>query len=223
MRNSAAALLVLFVTIPSAEAAPRTIEVDSHLVGCTDAGEQRCMRIRDGADQPWQIFRGQIEGFTYEAGYRYRLKVDEEAVANPPAEASAARTILVEMVRKVAVEPPADPFAGKTWRLYELQLRASAETQRPTSMITLAIDTPAERAAGKGGCNSWFATAKVRGLALELTGMGATMMACPPPAMDEERAFLEAIGRTQGYGVEDDSLTLALSDGGIMRFRELID
>ena len=107
------------------------------------------------------------------------------------------------MVRKVAVEPPADPFAGKTWRLYELRPRAEAETRRPTSMITLAIDTPAERAAGKGGCNNWFATAKVRGLALELTGMGATMMACPPPAMDEERAFLEAIGRTQAYGVED--------------------
>ena len=223
MRNPAAALLVLFATIPSAQAAPRMLDVDSHLVECTGVGEQRCMRVREGSDQPWQIFHGQIEGFTYEPGYRYRLKVDEEAVANSPADASAVRTILVEIVRKVAVEPPADPFAGRTWRLYELQPRADAETQRPTSMITLAIDTPAERAAGKGGCNSWFATANVRGLALELTGMGATMMACPPPAMDEEHAFLEAIGRTQGYGVEDDSLTLALSDGGIMRFRELID
>ena len=45
----------------------------------------------------------------------------------------------------------------------------------------------------------------------------------PPPAMDEERAFFDAIGRTQGYAVDEHGLTLTLSDGGVMRFRELID
>jgi heat shock protein HslJ len=209
----------------TAEAAIRTLEVDSRLVECSGVGKMQCMRVRDAADQPWRLFHGQIEGFTFEPGYRYRLTVEEIAVANPPADASAIRTVLREQVRKVAVEPPADPFAGKTWRLYELLPEAGGAVRQPTAMITLAIDTPAGQAAGKGGCNRWFATAAIDGLNLKLSGMGATMMACPEPAMEEERAFFDALGRTEGYAVGDEgtSLTLNLTGGGLLRFRELID
>ena len=183
---------------PPAQAAPRTLEVDSRLVECTGVGpSSACGADAGTADQPWRIFHGQIEGFTFEPGYRYRLKVTRRPVANPPADARAIRTVLVEMVRKLAVEPPADPFAGKVWRLYELQ--PGRRRDAAPDVDDHAGDRHAGwRAAGKGGCNSWFATAKVDGLELELTGMGATMMACPPPAMDEERAFLAAIGRTAG-------------------------
>ena len=47
------------------------------------------------------------------------------------------------------------------------------------------------------------------------------MMACPPPAMDEEQAFLAALGRTEGYVVEDDLPTLA--GGGRLRICEVLD
>lgn len=219
----AAFALILAGTV--AEASLRTIEVDSRLVECTGVGRMQCMRVRDAADQPWRPFYGQIEGFTFEPGYRYRLKVEEVPVANPPADASSIRTVLREQIRKVAVEPPADPFAAKTWRLFELVPTAGAPAMQPQAMITLAVDTPAGRAAGKGGCNRWFATAAIDGLALKLTGMGATMMACPPPAMEEERAFLDGLARTESYAVGDEgtSLTLMLAEGGLMRFRELID
>ncbi len=217
--------LALLLGGRTAEAALRTIDVDSKLVECSGVAKTQCMRIRDGADEPWRLFHGQIEGFSFEPGYRYRLSVEEIPVADPPADASAVRTVLREQVRKVAVEPPADPFAGKTWRLFELLPAAEGAVRRPTAMITLAIDTPAEQASGQGGCNRWFATAAIDGRNLKLTGMGATMMACPPPAMEEERAFFDALGRTEGYVVGDDgtSLTLTLAGGGLLRFRELID
>lgn len=223
MRALSALILTALALVAPARAATRTLEVDSRLVECAGVGPQQCMRVRDVGQSDWQTFHGQIEGFTFEPGYRYRLQVEEVPVENPPADGSSIRTVLVEMVRKLAVEPPADPFAGKVWRLYELRPRADAEILRPTAMITLAIDAPMEKASGKGGCNQWFATAKVHGLELAFSGMGATMMACPAPAMDEERAFFDAIGRTRGYAVEEDGLTLTLSEGGVMRFRELID
>lgn len=223
MHSLSFALVTLLMAATPAWSATRMLEVDSRLAECSGVGRQQCMRVRDGSDQPWRLFYGAIEGFTFEPGYRYRLKVEEIPVENPPADASSVRTVLVEMVRKLAVEPPADPFAGKVWRLYELQPRAGADVLRPSGMITLAIDTPAERASGKGGCNRWFAGAKVHGVNLQLSGMGATMMACPEPAMAEERAFLEALGRTEGYVVDENALTLTLADGGVMRFRELID
>lgn len=206
-----------------ARAELRMIEVDSRQVDCVGVAPAKCLRVRDASDQPWRLFHGAIEGFAFEPGYRYRLQVEEIAVADPPADGSSLRTVLREMVRKVAVEPPADPFAGKVWRLFELQ--AGGPALQPTALITLAIDAPGGRASGKGGCNNWFATAAVDGPNLKLTGMGATMMACPPPALEEERAFLDALGRVQGYVVADDGLglTLTLAGGGQLRFGQLID
>jgi heat shock protein HslJ len=218
-------LTALLLGSRAGEATLRTLEVDSRLVECSGVGQMQCMRVRDAADQPWRLFHGEIEGFAFEPGYRYKLTVEDIPVANPPADASAVRTVLREQVRKVAVEPPADPFAGKTWRLFELLPEAGGIVRQPNALITLAIDTPAGRAAGKGGCNNWFATATIDGLKLKLTGMGATMMACPPPQMEDERAFFEALGRTEGYAVGDEgtSLTLTLTGGGLLRFRDLID
>lgn len=223
MRALSAFMLTALALTAPALAVPRMLEVDSRLVECAGVGQQQCMRVRDVGEEDWRAFHGQIEGFAFEPGYRYRLQVEEFPVENPPTDAGSVRTVLVEMVRKLAVEPPADPFAGKVWRLYELQPRGDAELLRPSSTITLAIDASVEKASGKGGCNAWFATAKIHGLELAFSGMGATMMACPAPAMDEEHAFFDAIGRTQGYAVEEDGLTLTLSEGGVMRLRELLD
>ena len=111
-----------------ATAAPRTIEVDSQLVDCVAVGPTKCLRVRDRR-RAVALFHGQIEGFTFEPGYRYRLQVERFRFPTLQPTASSIRTVLCEIVRKLAVEPPADPFAGKVWRLY----RAAA--RRPTPML----------------------------------------------------------------------------------------
>ena len=201
MRAFTALMLTAAALVSPAWAATRMLEVDSRLVECSGVARTQCLRVRGVGESDWRTFHGQIENFTFEPGYRYRLEVEEFPVENPPA----------------------DPFAGKVWRLYELQPRGGVEVLHPGAMITLAIDTPMGKASGKGGCNRWFATAKVHERELVFSGMGATMMACPSPAMDEERAFLDALGRTEGYEVGDDGLALFLSESGLMRFRELTD
>lgn len=218
-----AVILTAVVAAGDIEAAMRRIEIDSRLVDCAGVGRQRCMRVRDGEDQPWRMFYGSIEGFTFEPGYRYVLRVEEIAMPNPPADASSVRTVLVEQVRKVAVEPPADPFLGKVWRLFELQAAADAVPMHPTVPITLAIDSGAGRASGKGGCNRYFAGVTLAGTQLAMAGIGATQMACPPPAMKEEAAYLAALERVTGYAVDNDVLTLTLAGGGRLRYRELLD
>ena len=96
--------------------------------------------------EPWTLFHGAIEGFTFEPGHRYTLLVEEIPVTNPPADGSLLRTVLREQIRMVAVEPPADPFAGKVWRLFELQASADAAPLQPESLITLQLDAPAGNA-----------------------------------------------------------------------------
>ncbi len=52
----------------------------------------------------YTLFYDQIEGFEYEEGYEYELRVKEETVENPPADASSRKWTLVEVVSKTAVE-----------------------------------------------------------------------------------------------------------------------
>lgn len=136
---------------------------------------------------------------------------------------AATRAVPIEQGRQVAAEAPAEPFHGKVWRLFELQAAPDAAPMQPSAMITLEIDAAAGRASGKGGCNRYFGGMTLSGTQLSVSGIGATQMACPPPAMDEEAAYLSALERVTGYQIEGDVLTLTLVGGGRLRYRELLD
>ena len=185
----------------------------------------KCMRVRDGADQPWRIFHGQIEGFTFEPGYRYRLQVTRRPSPTRPPTAS-----------------PSAPSWSRwcaSWRSSRRPIRSPARSGACTSCSPAADaethapdgddhagdrhpvpNGPPARAAATAGSRP----PRCDGLELELTGMGATMMACPPPAMDEERAFLDGhwadrrATRSRRTGSRSPCPTAAS-----MRFRELID
>lgn len=47
-----------------------------------------CYQVRDSAAQPWQLWYGEITGFNFQPGVRYRLRVVEVSNPNPPADAS---------------------------------------------------------------------------------------------------------------------------------------
>ncbi len=126
-------------------------------------------------------------------------------------------------VHMAAVGSPADPFHGRVWQLFELQVTPDAAPMHPSVPITLEIDTATGQAGGKGGCNRYFGGITLTGTQLSLSGIGATQMACPPPAMDEEAAYLAALERVTGYAVDGRVLSLTLVGGGRLRYRELLD
>ncbi|TKD08934.1 DUF4377 domain-containing protein [Polyangium fumosum] len=57
-------------------------------------------QVREADNKEWERFYGRIEGFPYEEGYAYELRVKREPVANPPADASSVKTRLVKIVSK---------------------------------------------------------------------------------------------------------------------------
>jgi len=66
--------------------------------------------VKEEQYSPWQLFHGQIEGFDYVEGYGYELRVIEESTDNPPADSSAIRVKLVEVINRYeSFEPPAEP------------------------------------------------------------------------------------------------------------------
>ncbi len=73
-----------------------------------------------------------------------------------------------------------------------------------------------DKVTGTGGCNRYFAavTGGVPG-ELSFSGMGATRMACPEPAMDLERRYLNILAGASSYNFLGGRLVLSCdTDGG---------
>jgi len=93
------------VTSQTTEASPAnagetTLFVHAERVDCMGVGPMRCIQVRELESAEWERFYGRIEGFSYEEGYAYELRVKREPVANPPANGSSLRTLLVKIVSK---------------------------------------------------------------------------------------------------------------------------
>jgi heat shock protein HslJ len=65
---------------------------------CTGVAPMECMQVRETPAGQWTLFYSQIEGFDYVAGKSYKVKVKREKVANPPADASAFKYVLLEVL-----------------------------------------------------------------------------------------------------------------------------
>jgi hypothetical protein len=78
----------------------KTIFVDSKRVACEGEGVTECLRIKDAPDASWTLFYRTIEGFEFEPGYLYELRVEVTEVKNPQADASSRRHRLVEVASK---------------------------------------------------------------------------------------------------------------------------
>lgn len=83
-----------------ANTSTKTLFVKEALVDCEGEGPMQCMQVREGGSDEWVLFYDRIEGFTYEEGYAYELRVAVEPRAKPPADASSLRYRLLEVVTK---------------------------------------------------------------------------------------------------------------------------
>lgn len=76
-------------------------------VSCTGGnGPMECLQVQMGekvGSQTWEYFYSPIEGFNYQPGYVYTLKVKTEPIKNPPADGSSVKYTLIEVVLKEKV------------------------------------------------------------------------------------------------------------------------
>ena len=84
-----------------AAAKTKLVSVASEKAPCT-AGVMKttCYQIREDKKQPWQLWYGNINGFKPEPGIEYRLRILEEKIANPPADASSIKWTLDMIVEQ---------------------------------------------------------------------------------------------------------------------------
>ncbi|MFB5620952.1 MAG: DUF4377 domain-containing protein [Nitrosopumilus sp.] len=76
----------------------KILYIDSKLVDCVGVSPQQCMLIRESTDSKWQMFYDKIEGFDFQEGIQYKLKVMIDNVENPPADSSSLKYTLIEIL-----------------------------------------------------------------------------------------------------------------------------
>nr|WP_269781582.1 DUF4377 domain-containing protein [Nocardia bovistercoris] len=76
------------------------VEVAPDTMTCTGVATKQCLQIRRSPNGAWELFYDTIEGFDFQPGYRYHLKVQQIPVRNPPADAAPVKWKLLTVVDK---------------------------------------------------------------------------------------------------------------------------
>lgn len=85
-----------------------TLYIDSELIDCMGLVPQKCMLIREDPESNWEFFYDKIEGFDYQLGYDYKIKVVITEIQNPPADTSSLKYTLVEVLEKIQADKDLD-------------------------------------------------------------------------------------------------------------------
>jgi heat shock protein HslJ len=211
---------------PRTSSAPveKTLYVGPELVDCVGVGPMQCMLVKENLEDEYEFFYSEIEGFTFEPGYTYELRVLVEPVANAPADASNLKYTLLEVVSQepVAMEAAGAASAaedlaleGPTW-----QLTGVADADGVVSATPEGVEATAAfadgRVSGSGGCNNYSAAYMLDGDSLTIMPGPMTMMACPEPQMTVEQQFMAALGATATYEIAGSELHLLNADGQVV-------
>jgi heat shock protein HslJ len=186
-----------------------TLYVAPNLVYCVGVAPQQCMQVRQNPEDPWKLFYDQIEGFNYEEGYLYELKVAQETIANPPADSSSIRLKLVEIISQT---PVSASLTETNWILETL----AGERPVSNSEVT-AIFGADGNLYGSAGCNSYTTRYQVGGNTITIQPPVTTRMACPQLGVSEqETSYLAALEKAQSFAIVGYRLSLIDDEGNTL-------
>jgi heat shock protein HslJ len=92
--------LVLLVSTTIGFGQTKTFYLNSQRQNCTGVGPMQCLQFKEKQNEDWKLLYQPIEGFTFEEGYFYKLKVRQIQVKNPPADGSSLRYVLKKEISK---------------------------------------------------------------------------------------------------------------------------
>lgn len=219
-----------------AEEGVETLYVAPSRALCEGMAPMECMQISPTREGPWIFFYGEIDGFSYEPGYLYELRVRREAVANAPADGAAERLVLVEQMRKtplselgslgesmgVAGATPAEPasaLAGTTWSL--INIAAGQNVQPALGGVQVTIQFSADgRVSGFAGCNNYTGAYSLSGETISVGPLASTRKACQAAGvMQQEQQVLEILNGARQAVLADETLTITDAAGQSLVFR----
>lgn len=203
-------LTLLAVAACQSESEDETVTwwINSAKVDCTGVGPMTCFQIQKGKQieaGKWEFFYSNIEGFAYEPGNIYQVKIEVNKRPEPiPADASSLTYKLLEIISKTT-----DPSLKLTniWKVLEVGEFKDPKSFKNGEALIFEINRSAGTYFGDMGCNSVRGGIKEADAENLILGPGAsTMMACPD--MKVEQAIGKALIDTRKYKLENNQLHL---------------
>ena len=106
------------------------------------------------------------------------------------------------------VPPAPEPLVGTTWTLDSLYTADAVSSVIAGTTIT-AVFGEDGRVSGSAGCNNYFGSYTVTGSSLSTSSIGSTKMNCPGTGiMQQENTYLASLGKTAGFTISGNRLSL---------------
>ena len=80
-----------------------TMDVAAQAVQCQGFVPQECLRVRVAPETTWTLFYCPIDGFEFQPGFEYTIRVGERRIENPPQDSCDRVYRLLAILRQVAV------------------------------------------------------------------------------------------------------------------------
>lgn len=149
-----------------------------------------CMMVKWENKQQYELFYSDIEGFEFEPGYEYQLRVMVEKIENPPADASNLRYKLIEQIRKKKMhitmkdDTQTKNLANKTWQL--VRFKEKDITGSPDTHFMM-MNAGQNKLSSKVGCNNLTFAYKIsEQSSIQMSLIGSTRMLCPQDTIESE-------------------------------------
>lgn len=195
-----------------------TMYVGSETADCVGLVPQQCLLVKFDPNAEWEFHYDGIEGFAYEPGFEYQLRVRRVELADPPADGSSIIYQLIEVQEKTAVVPPPPlqdtVLVGTSWTLNRTEQNGGTFLPQPNSNVTLDFLENGE-IGGNASCNNYFGSYTIGANgSLQLGNIGITEMACVEDGlMQQETDFVDALSNVERFTLDGGTLVLVFANG----------
>lgn len=188
----------------------QTLYVGPVTVPCQGVAPQVCLQVKESPDEAYRLFYNRIEGFDYEPGYNYELRVEVSEIENPPADASNLHYSLIEVVSQTRA------LEGNIW-LLDAYVNAEGDMLDALDDAQVTATFSDMILAGSAGCNSYSTNYRVDGDSLDIDLIVSTLMFCAPDElMDQEAAYTALLDMVASYAIVEDQLQLSDAGGTVL-------
>lgn len=191
------------------------IEIASLKKPCTGVAPRQCLQVRKENTTDFILFYDTIEGFNYETGYTYTLKIKTEKLdtSKIPADASSIKYSLVEVLKK---------NADSSIRLHDIWVvkemngeQVFKPNDKTIKQITLEIHINDMKILGNDSCNNFFGRINnLNNNAISFSELGSTKKLCPD--MKIANNFSNAMKNVTNYELKNLHLYLKDKEGNIL-------
>lgn len=119
-------------------------------------------------------------------------------------------------VDRLLLDPVVEPaLVGVTWQAIGVNNGRGGVASLVAGTAIDAVFDEDGRVSGRAGCNHYHGSYETQGARLGIGPLASTRMACPGPVMEQEAAYLAALGRATTARIDGDRLELRDDAGAL--------